>query len=161
MSRPEFENQVMISAVSSKSQRFVEQKSTTPLGNFQFERFNIFASPGKTGRLLNFQMKFAPIAGGVAGDTKTLIIDCMIDGSRGLGMFQIAGTFDSNLLYDQGTPKNHATMNPSDLGGLANQIDRIVFDDERAMQVVFGNFSVSTTAERSFILFIEEEVTSR
>lgn len=167
MGRPQFENQVMISAVSSKKIRVLEQEYTNPLTHNMYQRITILSPKNTMSKLFNCMLHFAPITEGVSG-LKYLIIDSQISSTAGIGMFKAEGNHNADMLYDQGHFKAANSFEPNDLGAISNQINAVKFDDVLGMQVIYRHTALasdgafaSTIAKRRLVLFLEEEVVKR
>ncbi|MDP4170143.1 MAG: hypothetical protein Q8906_05990 [Bacillota bacterium] len=97
--------------------------------------------------------------------TKEFIVDVQTQagvGTGGVGMFKLAVPANNMLNYDQGSAISPTTPQPSDSNSLQYQIANTIFDDGRAVQMVFNNaMNKACTSQRRWDLFVEREVVSR
>lgn len=161
MSRPQFENQTLISATTSKSIEFVVVESTEDLVADVYERVTILSPKNTVSRVFNVQMMWEADTVATQGE-KHLVIDSILDDETGVGMFRFGGAYNSKVMYDQGYFSGETYFYPDDLGAMSNQVNSITFDDIRGIQVVFRHtMNTITNSKRICVLFVEREVVAR
>lgn len=168
MSRPEFENQVSIAAVTSKKIKWVTKESTVPLAPNTFDRHTFF-SPAKTvSRIINMQMIFGGLAAGFTG-TREMILDSYLDNATGVGVFNSkTSDLTSDFMFDQGAFKlgyndyDNAGVDfmPNDINTVNYNIRELRFDDIIGITFVYRHSVTgqNLTERRKMIYFVEEEV---
>lgn len=170
MPRPQFENQTLISAVTSKVITYFQKQEVSPITSHEYERHTFF-SPRKTvSKLINLRLTFGEISGMSKG-VREIILDNYLAADQGTGVFfsscsRYTGTFH----FDQGTFRVNSDREPSDilyypsdLGAINQNIRAVQFDDTTGLTVVFRHTSLINDVDvtREMIGFIEQEVISR
>lgn len=172
MGRPEFENQTMISAVSSSKMVWINLIKTDNMPQNTFMKY-VILSPAKTvSRIKNARITFDALVGHIAGDS--VFRDMLLEyPGNGNGIFQASCTdptkqwhFDRGSFRYAGSNTMGAEAiqsTPVDLGALNSNIREAVFDDVIGIQVVFKHSSALTQAavRREINLWVEQETVSR
>lgn len=175
MSRPEFENQTQISAITNKSIKWFEKVSTVALTANVFERHTFFSAPNSVSRIINLKMEFAGVPQGTWTGTREMILDNYMNASKGLGVFRgVASNVTDIFYFDQGAFTRGATRTtanitkyPDDYGAINDNVRALRYDETIGVSFVFlhtlntGSGDATITEARSLICFIEEEVVKR
>lgn len=171
MSRPEFENQTLISAVTSKTITSVTVSNTFSLAHLAYDVTKIYSPVGTVSRVMGFEAYYPP-TGSAAGTEKNIIVsllEFMPDNVTAKAVLeQVAVSSNDNLdcKIEYGEPKNVRSAPsgyfPSDLAAFQNQLKGMIFDDQKPLQIAFyNNTGVAITSSRSFTIFVEREVIKR
>lgn len=170
MSRPEFENQTSISAVTSKKIKSFKSNANTQLAKQTFERHTFFSAPNTVSSIMNLNMGMRPIGAGITG-IRTMFVDTYIGPSEGLGVLQAtSGIPQNDFMFDQGTFKNGGTQDtsnitfiPNDIGAVNANLRAIKYDDTIGVSFVFYHDTTASTIgeERWVTWFVEEETVKR
>jgi hypothetical protein len=163
MGRPQFENQTQITAMASKRVDYIEGSSVASLPSSTYERFTIFSPKNTISRVMNIRQQFLAITETTTVANKYIYLSNRFPDGSGVGVYRLRGDSDADLIFDKGEleAKNPVYV-PNDLAGLNNRIVQAEFDEVIGMNVTFQHGAgVSTTAERSYAIFLSEEVVDR
>lgn len=174
MSKPEFENQVSISAVTNKKIKYVTKEiNGVGLNQNVFERHTFFSPPKTVSRIINMQMFWDRIvASGLTGE-REFILDNYLSPTLGLGIFRAVSTDTTRVFtFDQGAFKmddltTGVTFVPNDLSAINYNIREMRFDETIGLTFIFrhtlanAGTGINVTENRRIIFFTEEEVVDR
>lgn len=162
MSRPEFENQTMISAVSSKKIKRIMGEANTPIPAGTRERIIILSDENTISRVLTMAVHWDGATTEIA-HWKEIVLDLMTSATEGIGLFKLRGETNKNLFYDQGYVDTTIAYFPNDLGAISSQITRAVFDESLGLHIVFSHEepTLSIQSRRLWKIVIEQETVAR
>lgn len=160
----QFDRQTVIDAMTNKKVIVISGTDSTPIAVGGQNRISIYSPKNTISTMFNAVYTWDAADGATSG-TKSWVFDVAVDGSgsTGKGMNKLYQNYNQLLSYDQGTfVGGSSTQNPADLTAFRGQIANTVFDDTRALQLVFqNNTNVVNTSLRSWWLFVVQEVVSR
>jgi hypothetical protein len=164
MGSRQFDRQTVIDAMTNRKVIIIKGTDNTPIPVGGQNRISIYSPPFTISTMFNAVYTWDAADGATSG-TKAWVVDVAIDGtgSTGKGMNKLIQNYNQLLSYDQGTfVGGSSAQNPSDLTAFRGQIANTVFDDTRALQLVFeNNTNVVNTSLRSWWLFVVQEVVAR
>jgi hypothetical protein len=170
MPRPQFENQTLISAVTSKSIGFIEGTITTPQANGVYQSVILYSAPNTISRVMNVRQRFGAItdAGAVGTNKKYMYINTnwrnpQTQQDVGIGLYRIRGNCNVTVEYDKGEMIAGDEMQPNDHAALNARVTQAVFDETVGLAIVFMQQSgvTNTTGERYYLVMYEQEVVKR
>jgi hypothetical protein len=161
MSRPEFENQTLISAMTNKTIVVIRGETEEFLAIGAWQRITILSPPNTVSRLFNCRLSWDADGRATAG-TKSIILDQQIDEFEGIGLFLFNGPYNLGFSWDQGHWINTTSQTPNDFGAMSTQIQAARFDEFKGIQLVFTHSTnVNEVSKRHWVLFVEREVVAR
>lgn len=166
MGNAQFDRQTLISAVTNKSIAFINGIHTSPLAYKNYDVTQIFSPPKTVSRIIGFACYWYPCEQNMSTD-KSIIIslnELNPDGTlKGIiENLNITG-YDSALTkIEHGEPTGTHITEPSDMAAFQLQLKGMVFDDIRPLEIAFyNNIGYTTSAQREYRLFVEQEVIAR
>lgn len=164
MGSRQFDRQTVIDAMTNKKVIVLSGSDTTPIAVNGTNRISIYSPPFTISTMFNAVYTWDAMGSATSG-TKNWIFDVAIDGTgnTGKGMTKLIQNYNAQLVYDQGTfVGGSSSQNPADLTAFRGQLANTIFDDQRALQIVFENHTnVVDTAIRYWWLFVVQEVVAR
>jgi hypothetical protein len=159
LARQEFENQTLISAVTSKKIEVISGESNTLLPAGQSEIITFFSPPNTVTRVLNIALEWhSEQNGSLNSGTKNLIVNSM-----SIGVVNMASAWNKYLAYDVGQfSADTLSYTPNNLASATQQIRSLVFDDTREMALIFNhNFNLAVSSKRTWKIIVERETVKR
>jgi hypothetical protein len=168
MGRPEFENQTLISAVTSKEIKSVVVSNTFALPHLSYDVTKLYSPKGTVSRVMGLEVYF-PATGTNLVTEKNLIISLLeYTDQTETALYsiveQLSFSADDNkdAKIEYGLPTNVRTYAPNSLDAFHTQLRGMIFDDEKPLQFAFYNNTGSTiNTKREFTIFVEREVIKR
>lgn len=161
MGNQQFNNQTIISAVTSRKIGYLQQIVTTPIAAGSTLQITLYAPVNNICQLMDMTV----VMDGMASSTGTQDIFLNINNAAqtlGFGIFKLTGNATSQVIYDQNGVQGTSSSHPTAEGDIANAYRAVQFDQNIGLQFNFrNNGSVTHTGNKKVIIFYSQEVVSQ
>lgn len=169
MGSMQFDRQTVISATTSKSIQFLQGDYNGNLSWGVFEQHTIYAPKNTVCTIINQRMEFPPVSGANLTGPKDMMINNQVNANVGLGMFRVSQSNPAeDFVFGSYTISPNTSYYPNDLAAVDANIRQVVYDETIGVSIIFwssitqnGAGYVITGNDRSWMLFVEQEVVAR